>query len=256
MALKFSFVNGERLSPFPKGKGSCPVCGNDTHAKCGNVKIWHWAHGSNKICDNWWENETAWHRAWKGYWSDSNQEIVHFNELTGEKHIADVKNDDGLIIEMQNSPISQEELISRELFYGNMIWIVNAEKFKKNIYIGAKLPDPDNEVSKDMCIYPMQKASQEFIYYRKSEHEPDVTLVELHGSHRIQSFIDFSHIGHYLFIWAKPRSVWFHSKKSVYFDFGENILWKLVKFNKYSPLCLRAFSKQYVINLYGGKINT
>lgn len=243
------------MPPFPKGKGKCPVCGHDTLAKCGKRKIWHWAHCSNQMCDTWWEDETIWHRKWKDYWSNKNQEVVHFDKLTGEKHIADVKNDDGLVIEIQNSPISEEELVSRELFYGNMVWVVNAEKFKKDLYIGAKLPDPYHALSKDMCICPMHEDSQEFIFYRKSENEPNATMVEVHGSHKIQSFINASHIGHYMFIWKRPRGVWFHSSKPVFFDFGEGILWNLVRFNQYSPFCLRAYSKQQVVNMYGGKIN-
>jgi hypothetical protein len=26
--------------------------------KCGQLKVWHWAHRSTRSCDPWWENET------------------------------------------------------------------------------------------------------------------------------------------------------------------------------------------------------
>lgn len=252
--MKFSFANGEKVEAFRGGKGICPLCGKETLSKCGNRKIWHWAHCSQQMCDNWWESETEWHRNWKKLWPVENQEVIHVDPVSGEKHIADVKNNNGVILEFQNSPIKEEELVSREKFYKTMVWIVNAEKFKNNIEIGAKLPNPNLPESLDMCIYPQQEASSEFIYYRHSEKEPDTTMVEVYGSNRIQDFIDKTHTGHYLFVWKKPISVWFRSTKPVLLDFGQDILWNLVRFNQASPYCLKAFSKTQLVHYYGGDI--
>jgi competence protein CoiA len=157
--MKFSLVNGKKTAPFSKGEGICAVCGNATQAKCGHTKIWHWAHCSKQMCDNWWENETAWHRAWKNCWPIRFQEVIHFDSTTGEKHIADVKNGNDFVIEFQNSPIDCTELVSRELFYKNLVWVVNAEKFKSNIQFCSKLPNPDDPKSKDMVIYMPQNLS-------------------------------------------------------------------------------------------------
>ena len=60
-------------------------------------------------------------------------------EKHGKRHIADI-NSNGYVIELQNSPISPEEIISRESFYDKMIWIFNAKNFwfhtkkKQNYY--------------------------------------------------------------------------------------------------------------------------
>lgn len=251
--MKFSLVDGKKAEPFPKGKGICPSCGNETLSKCGNRKVWHWAHCSNKMCDSWWENETLWHREWKKFWDINNQEVVQFDDVTGEKHIADVKNNSGVVIEFQNSPIKEDELLSREKFYKNMIWIVNADKFKKNITFGAKLPNPDAPGVDDMCIYPNSTKGGYFIYYRESERRPDSQMVKVQDSHQINDFVKESHCGHYLFTWKRPRSVWFTVSTTVFFDFGDEILWNLVKFNSCSPHCFKAFSKLSVIEMYGGK---
>ena len=48
----------------------------------------------------------------------------------------------GIIIEFQNSHISDEERYSREIFYKNLVWVVNGDKFKKNFYIFHPLPNP------------------------------------------------------------------------------------------------------------------
>ena len=81
-------------------------------------------------------------RIWKSYWSIEHQEVVHTDGLTGEKHIADVKNGSGLVLEFQNSATGHVERGARESFYRNMIWVVNGLPFLKNIEFGAKLPAP------------------------------------------------------------------------------------------------------------------
>ena len=63
---------------------------------------------------------------WKNCFPQHCQERVHIDERTGEKHIADVKADSGLVVEVQHSPIAEDEMQSRESFYGDMIWIVDA----------------------------------------------------------------------------------------------------------------------------------
>lgn len=97
-------------------------------AKCGRVKVWHWAHKGRLSCDPWWENETEWHRNWKDQFPLEWQEQIAIDPATGEKHIADVRTPDGLVIEFQHSPIAPEEIRRREAFYGNMIWIVDGTR--------------------------------------------------------------------------------------------------------------------------------
>ena len=108
--------------------GQCDFCNSEMVAKCGEIKIWHWAHKSKRNCDPWWESEGEWHRAWKNQFPANWQEVIHQDPSTGEKHIADVKTPTGLVIEFQHSPISPDELNSRELFYQNMIWIVDGDR--------------------------------------------------------------------------------------------------------------------------------
>ena len=133
--MKFAIVNGIRVEAMPNGKGICPCCDSETIARCGEYKMWHWAHKSNSNCDSWSKRETPWHRQCKNYFPKDWQEVVHFDELTGERHIADVKTNQGMVLEFQNSPFSEEELKSREKFYKQMLWIVHATKFRKEIQI-------------------------------------------------------------------------------------------------------------------------
>ena len=122
--MKYALQVEERVEATLKSAGVCPCCGSEMIAKCGNRKVWHWAHKTKQSCDHWWENETQWHRAWKNQFPVEWQEVVHFAE-DGEKHVADVKTSTGLVIEFQHSSIKREEIEARTRFYKNIIWIVD-----------------------------------------------------------------------------------------------------------------------------------
>ncbi len=128
------YGKGIRKKASPKDKGVCPICDEEVIAKCGSIKIWHWAHKSNSECDSFGEPETEWHRDWKNNFPEECQEVVIGN------HRADVKTEKGLVIEFQNSPISPEQIEEREKFYGygNMIWVLNGDKIAKNIDLREK----------------------------------------------------------------------------------------------------------------------
>ena len=124
--MRFALVDGHRADPHPGGLGICCYCGCRMIPKCGRYVRWHWAHERRSSCDPWQEGETDWHMAWKDCFPEEFQEILHIDDTTKEKHIADVKTSAGIVVEVQHSRISDAELRSREDFYRNMIWIVDA----------------------------------------------------------------------------------------------------------------------------------
>ena len=98
--------------------------------KCGQLKVWHWAHRSIRSCDPWCENETPWHRAWKNQFPADWQERVDRAD-NGEKHVADVRTKSGVVLEFQHSPLPLRERAAREAFYRNMVWVVHASSRDK-----------------------------------------------------------------------------------------------------------------------------
>lgn len=130
--MKFSLVNGQRQEAQPNLSGKCPVCDQAMVAKCGEVKIWHWAHKGRRTCDPWWENETEWHRAWKGKFPEDWQERVHHDANSREKHIADVETDQGWVIEFQHSYLKPDERRSRDAFYPKLVWVVDGARRKRD----------------------------------------------------------------------------------------------------------------------------
>jgi hypothetical protein len=126
--MKFAVLDGKRSEATPKQRAFCPHCGSEVVSKCGKYLIWHWAHLSRKECDKWWKPETVWHRAWKNRFPLEWQEVSSRDLVSGELHIADVKILSGLVLEFQRSDIKPDEILARESFYKQMIWIVDGTK--------------------------------------------------------------------------------------------------------------------------------
>lgn len=127
ISMRFALVNDELQEAKPGLSGKCKCCGHLTTAKCGRVKIWHWAHSGKRICDTWWENESEWHRSWKNYFPTDWQEFIH-HDSNGERHIADIKTSQGYILEFQHSYLNSEERKKRTEFYGKVAWVVDGTR--------------------------------------------------------------------------------------------------------------------------------
>lgn len=247
--MQYSNVDSHRTTPFPKGKGTCAVCEAPTIAKCGEKIMWHWAHKSKLDCDAWWEKETEWHRGWKERFPESFREVVHHSEITGEKHRADVKCDNGIVLEIQNSPISLEELRSREQFYKNLVWIVNGEKFAARFKVALNnfLPDPQCQEFEDIVFVNHGGA-----FWRKSQHPEALktpgTMVELHHVRKIQPQINKHYVGHHSFAWQRPHVAWMEATCPVYLDLDSNsdILWRIENYRN-QFYCVRALAKDKVV---------
>lgn len=130
--MHIALVGGERTPPSPKLTGTCPVCGDPMLAKCGTIRVHHWAHQGVRVCDTWWERELAWHRDWKNKFPIAWHENIRFAD-DGEKHIADVRTEAGLVIEFQHSALKPEERAAREAFYGNMVWVVDGTRLVRDV---------------------------------------------------------------------------------------------------------------------------
>lgn len=130
--MRYALVDNILVEATPKSKGTCPGCSRALTAVCGEKRIPHWRHLALKHCDRWWEPETEWHRGWKSKFPKEWQEVFMPDPATGEKHMADVRTEHGLVIEFQHSHIDPEERRTREKFYQNMIWVVDGTRLKRD----------------------------------------------------------------------------------------------------------------------------
>lgn len=114
----YAIQDGNRVPATPRSRGTCPLCGGETVAKCGPITVWHWAHRAVD-CDEWAEPDSQWHTDWQSRFPVDSQEVPIGN------HRADVFIN-GTVVEIQHSGISATEMRQRERHYGAMIWIFDA----------------------------------------------------------------------------------------------------------------------------------
>jgi competence CoiA-like predicted nuclease len=250
--MLFSMVGNERRRAFRGATGTCSNCGSPTVAKCGPKIVWHWAHQGRRHCDPWWENETPWHAKWKTSFPIENQEVVHHDEHTGEKHVADVKTNRGLVIELQNSPMPLAELRSREAFYGHMVWVVNGALFARQFFVLDALPDPKTEFAADLVFHRAHRAHEGRGFWRKSENLTGGPLVLAHSMSEIREEIARNFAGHHLFDWERPRTVWFDATAPVFLDFGDDELLWLKRYDDRDLWCVQRVSKRRFVTKNGG----
>lgn len=130
--MNLATKNNERIIATPKDKATCPLCNQEVIAKCGSIKIWHWSHKSKINCDSFGECETKWHLNWKNEFPIEQQEFIM------GRHKADIRTSSRFIIELQNSPISSEEIKDREDYYKRMVWLLNGSTLCKGLELRNK----------------------------------------------------------------------------------------------------------------------
>ncbi len=190
-----ALINNQRVSPDPGIKGAvCECCNGSVIPACGDINIHHFRHEKGPDCDSWHEPMSKWHIDWQKQFNNDFTEVVVNNN--GKKHRADVKNSKGTVVEFQNSPISVSMVKDRESFYGNMIWVFNADIFKSSI-----------ELSPFYCL------KEDFI---------DVTCFQNPKQNINELKKDKQIVG---FCWPYHRRKYIlHCKKPVFVDLGVGIL--------------------------------
>ncbi|MCX2574942.1 competence protein CoiA [Pedobacter sandarakinus] len=220
--MQYAFLQGTKSEAAKGQRATCIGCGQPVIAKCGNVKIHHWAHVKSATCDSWWENETTWHREWKGFFPAEYREINFFDETMREYHRADIFNAAGVTIEFQNSHLNHEELIARERFYPKLIWVVNGLKFKGFKVLKA-LPNVND-------------ARLSGFEFRKSDHLSVITTEEALAQHPRPQILNFYHLllkeiplttDFYSFSWKYPHQAWLSATCPVFIDFGGHFIYRL-----------------------------
>ena len=218
----------------------------------------HWAHARRQNCDPWWENETPWHREWKSLFPADCREISH-TAPDGEVHRADIKTPTGIVIEVQHSSMTDEERLSRESFYGNLVWVIDGREFRKNFDIFHLLPDPASGLAQDLVWV---KAARQLhgaargLFFRLSEgllDNADVTRATLrsgriHSIHEIEEQMNQAYRGHHQYDWIRPRRTWLDATCPVYIDFGVESLARLETYDESGLPCIRLVSKRKFVN--------
>lgn len=118
--MLFAKKDGNIIEAVPNEEAFCPHCEQEVISKCGNIKIWHWAHKAIE-CVYSTEPETIWHLRWKRLAQEYGCEV----EKRFGNFIADVYIPDKKIIEFQHSTINTTEILERCQYYNNRGWQIN-----------------------------------------------------------------------------------------------------------------------------------
>lgn len=129
----YAWINGEKRQPGAKGERAiCSDCGNELFAVMPVETVAHWRHKAGE-CDSWSEPEGQWHLQWKECFDLQFREVPLKDPLTQELHRADIlywhtNQKTGTVLELQHSPIPEEERNARERFYTlehKMFWLIH-----------------------------------------------------------------------------------------------------------------------------------
>jgi len=192
-------VDGLLIRAIPGAVASCPGCGASLRAKCGAAKkqIWHWAHLAAD-CDPWHEGEGEWHLAWKNRAPEGCTEVVI------DPHRADIRTREGIVIELQASPIDAIEIGERETFYDRMIWLLDGREWRTNQRFGYA----HGQVQLCECAIDLRGR----IYQRQ------------HDCRLCQSGIRLERDRGDRYVWDHRRKSFDTASRPVYVDTGESIV--------------------------------
>lgn len=130
--MKFGLIDGRRVVAEPGLKGAiCPRCHTELIAKCGEIRVKHWAHKNRLQCDDWMEQDNEWRSRWLDAFPPQWQEVVIEHEE--ESHFADLQTPQNTIILLHQSHLTAEMIRIREAFYQTPVWLINAGRYKLDV---------------------------------------------------------------------------------------------------------------------------
>lgn len=145
--------NNERINATETGQRAIdPFSKTEVISKVGLHKIPHWALKNKVQYYNWYEPTTEWHLNWQLYFEKecgANLEEIMYDNNTNEKHISDCKFENGVLIEVQHSPIKESEIEAREAFYGDtLIWLLDYNTMFKDCNYSEYLSETEYAAEK------------------------------------------------------------------------------------------------------------
>ena len=180
----------------PGANAICPHCRGQVAPRCGSIRTWHWAHKVGE-CIYHTEPETEWHLEWK----DRALKLGFEIEKRFGEHIADIYDPKtNTVIEVQHSPISEEDIIDRCFYYSdlcmNVKWIL--DKIQKNISLTNVIDINDISIDEIIqfskvvnfrekypnksfrCLFDQQGYPIHDITFHVEYHENDPVVLKIH----------------------------------------------------------------------------
>lgn len=134
--MVIAYYGNKIIPPTKNIDAYCLECNQLVIACIGEIVEPYWRHYVETNCKGS-DGETEWHFEMKTMFNTDEKD---YTEVTVNGKIADIKLDNGLVIECQHSPISTHEVMTREVRYRNMMWIFDCRIAynKDNLYFRQK----------------------------------------------------------------------------------------------------------------------
>ena len=137
----------------------------------------------------------------------------------GEVYRADIKTPSGIIVEVQHSAITDQERLAREVFYGNLVWVIDGRGFRQNFDIYRRLPAPTSDVAQDIVWVKAKRhmpGANAGLFFRLSDSPSRASAASkasvrsglIHSIREIEAALKQSYVGHHQFDWVRPRRAW------------------------------------------------
>lgn len=223
--MRRAWYNGEKVRAENAGSGAignCPFTNWQVKAHVGEIRQ-YWAYiGGHPELPPGYENETPWHSAWKMPIQDDSCEVIFG---VNNEHRADIVGANGVVIELQHSPIDIRDVRERIRFYREesnrrVIWIVDAREYwKKSLNVDFSRKNGDN--------YPLVwKRKRQWVY---------------HIAQNIESilFLDYNHKADKLLqVWVHQGELFgkFTHKRNFFMSNMNDVVKE--EYKNYSHLCL------------------
>ena len=140
--MRYAIYNGKRAEAISGAVGHCECCNAEVQGCHGGFHR-YWRHINMEDCDTWAEGETQWHIDWKQRFTASKSREEVLLRKDGQRgHRADVLTPRHVVVELQHSFLSAEELRDREEFYRQhaegMIWLFDLTEKTDNFELTLK----------------------------------------------------------------------------------------------------------------------
>ncbi len=148
----------------------CRICDNPVLLRKGNIRVPHFAHIRDCKCpfeDK--DNMSEWHRRMQNHFPIKSREYIFVDDKTGERHIADVFDEDkNTVIEFQHSSISSEEFYKRTLYHlsnnRRIVWVFDeSTEERKGNDLGKLRP-----LSSNSYAFPYKYYTFKWLYNRRA----------------------------------------------------------------------------------------
>ena len=227
-----------------KGNLVCPHCGGKVILRNGLINKAHFAH-LQKDCGYFdYKGMSEWHIEWQSLFPDEQREVRMKCDKTGEVHIADAVNHNGVVIEFQNSTNGfYRQLTSQinqlRIDLAKPVFDMGGDDFRFKYEVTAEYIAG---ISNNFLLYNNQlkdidltefKSDAENLLISLNLFKETLNKIEAKRVDYLKDKIDKMYLrrenegyekDYYHLDWSHPRKCWQYSKTPIFFDLNNGVM--------------------------------